>query len=455
MRCIKLIIALCLVLSLLIFLISCSKYLDAKPDKKMVVPATLQDLQAMMDDVATMNLSWPIAGEVAADNYYLPYDSWASLAIVTDKENYIWKSDVSNDMDWSTAYRVVFKTNVVLETLDNIIPSSGQAAQWRAIKGAALFYRSFVFFMIAQQFAPPYDPASATTDAGIPLRLAADINEASTRATVAQTYGKIVEDLEAAAELLPASVPYKTRPGKAAAFALLSRVHLNMNDYTKAGGFADSCIEAGAQLLDYRSLSPAADEPFVRFNAEVIFHCAANYSYALAPATCKVDTALYSLYDNGDLRRQLFFRENADGSAGFRGNYDGSNSYQLFTGLATDEVFLTLAECHVRQGRVSTALKVLNSFLANRYSTAAFQPASGTDATQVLLRILQERRKELPFRAIRWSDLRRLNKNPQTAITITRQLNGQQYTLPPNDLRYTLQIPNSVLNTASISKNPR
>ncbi|QJB29908.1 RagB/SusD family nutrient uptake outer membrane protein [Chitinophaga oryzae] len=454
MKYYKLIIAICLPLTILLLLNACRKYLDAKPDKKMVVPASLQDLQALLDDVATMNLSWPIAGEVAADNYYLTSDTWASLPVATDKENYVWSPDVSNDKDWSAAFKVVFKANVVLETLNGITPSVDRIFTWNEIRGSALFYRAFAFFMVAQEFAPVYDPVSASTDVGIPLRLTADINEVSVRASVEQTYSTIIKDLETASQLLPTVAAYKTRPSRLAAFALLSRVHLSMSNYIKAAASADSCINEGAQLLDYNDVA-AASEPFIRFHKEVLFHVCSNYSYCLDPSRGNVDSTLVQLYGPGDLRRQLFLRSNPNRSSSFRGNYNGNNASQLFSGLATDEVYLNLAECHARRGNVTAALQVLNTFRQKRYTHEYFQPVSAGSAGEALAIVLEERRKQLLFRMIRWTDLRRLNKDNTTAKTIIRKLNGDMYTLSPHDLRYVLQIPNSVTALVDIPKNPR
>ena len=373
MRYYKYFTVILLPITILVLLNACRKYLNAKPDYKMVVPSSLKDLRAMLDDVATMNLSWPIAGEVAADNYYLLTSSWQSLSSVTDRENYIWKDDVSNDMDWTLTYRIVFKANVVLEKLNEIDPTPAEMKEWMQIKGTALFYRAFAFYMIAQEFANPYDDNSAASALGIPLRLTADVNMVSSRATLEDTYSTIIKDLKSASVLLPTTVSYKTRPSKIAAFALLSRVHLSMGSYVAAGNYADSCVTSGVQLLDYNQLNPNSGEPLKQFNDEVIFHVAANYSYCLDPSICRVDTGLLLSYANTDLRKQLFYRSNPDGSKVFRGNYDGSNSYQLFTGLAADEVYLTLAESLVRTGKDDNALQVLNEFMKNRYDKTSFK----------------------------------------------------------------------------------
>jgi hypothetical protein len=53
---------------------------------------------------------------------------------------------------------------------------------------------------------------------------------------------------------------------------------------------------------------------------------------------------------------------------------------------------------------------------------------------------LTQGRKEL-FRWLRWSDIRRLNKQGDDAISIQRKFRQQVYTLSPGDQRYVLPIP--------------
>ncbi len=72
--------------------------------------------------------------------------------------------------------------------------------------------------------------------------------------------------------------------------------------------------------------------------------------------------------------------------------------------------------------------------------------------------ILAERRKELAFRGLRWTDLRRLNKEESANITLYRVLEG----IPPiidslvaNDENYILPIPPDVLALSGIAQNPR
>ena len=49
------------------------------------------------------------------------------------------------------------------------------------------------------------------------------------------------------------------------------------------------------------------------------------------------------------------------------------------------------------------------------------------------------------MRGLRWTDLRRLNRDPRYAVTLTRSINGTTYMLPPNDARYVYPIPDAVI----------
>src|SRR3546814_11749439 len=98
-----------------------------------------------------------------------------------------------------------------------------------------------------------------------------------------------------------------------------------MRDYQNALRFADSCLEIYPYLLDYNRLNPSDNIPFEPFNEEVIHHGTSRLSSALTYVTYgQVDSALYGLYHPNDLRLQLFFQHNPDGSIGFKGHYTGT-----------------------------------------------------------------------------------------------------------------------------------
>src|SRR5439155_602493 len=129
--------------------------------------------------------------------------------------------------DWSNLYNSIFFSNNVLLNLKSF-SRKDDPNNWEKIKGSALFIRANCFFQLAQLFAPQYDATTASSDLGIVLRTNADINEVSVRSSVQNTYDQITNDLQEALPLLPETSLLKIRPSKAACYALLARVYLQM-----------------------------------------------------------------------------------------------------------------------------------------------------------------------------------------------------------------------------------
>jgi len=164
-----------------------------------------------------------------------------------------------------------------------------------------------------------------------------------------------------------------------------------------------------------------------------------------------VDTTLYSMYQDNDLRKTGYFRfEN--GYYRFKGPYTANGVY-LFTGIATDEMLLVRAESYARVGDIENAMKDLNTLMVKRWdNTVPYPEISATDQADAITKILSERRKELLMRGIRWADIKRLNKQGEN-ITPTRFISGETFTLPPNDSRYALPIPIDIITSTGMKQN--
>jgi hypothetical protein len=167
---------------------------------------------------------------------------------------------------------------------------------------------------------------------------------------------------------------------------------------------------------------------------------------------CIIDSNLLASYAPNDLRPSVYYFQQASNLFTLRGSYSGT--LFPFSGLATDELYLIRAECSARNGDTASALSDLNSLLTHRWVTGTFTPYPIQSAAEALDTILVERRKELAFRGIRWSDLRRLNKEGWN-ITLSRNINNQTYSLSPNSNLYTLPIPPDVIEFSGIQNNPR
>lgn len=443
-----------LIAGVCLLLTGCHKYLDAKSDVKLVIPKNTADLQALLDNYIRLNSFDPSAGEASADNYYLSDADWASLFSLDNKRMYTWEKDYlfsTYPNNWSQTYDVVYVANTVLDHIDDM-KTTNNTDDWSNVKGQALYHRGKSFSEAAFIWCLAYDPSTAATDLGIPLRLNSNFNEISKRSTLQVTYDQIIADVKASILLLPVTPLHVMRPSKAAAYGLLARVYLNMRQYTLAGLYADSCLQLYNKLLDFNKYSPAATYPFAQFNAEVIMENRRPILPSLNKSIAKIDSTLYLSYAANDLRKTLFFQSNGNGTYGFKGSYEGGLT--LFGGIATDEIYLIRSESFAHAGNVTLAMNDLNTLLVTRWKTGTFIPFTAIGPVDALRIILTERRKELLMRGLRWMDIKRLNKEG-TGIMLTRKLNNQIYTLPPNDPRYALPLPENVILLSGMVQNYR
>lgn len=437
-----------------IFSSGCKKYLDERPAKSLRVPSAVNELQAMLDNDFYMNAYLGVSyDEASADNYYFNEANYGYVS-PESKAAYTWSNLVYDNYpnDWSNIYNSVNVTNIVLESLETIPVDPREQTSRANVRGAALFYRSLAFFQGVNIFAKAYDSTTAASDPGIALKLSSDITEKTTRASVQETFERILADLKESVTLLPDLPQHVLRPSRSAAFALLSRVYLAMGNYAAASEAAKSCLAIKDDLLDFNAeVDLAGAVPFALYNKEVLFEyevAAASYA-GIVPFYTKVDSFLFQSYAENDLRKAAYFDTLDGAGATFKGSYA---QYNPFIGLATDELWLTLAECQARLGDYNTGINTLNQFLATRFDQARFIPFTASNSAEAVALILTERRKELLFRGTRWMDLKRLNKKG-AGITLSRTVDGVVYTLPPNDPRYALPLPKPIVDISGMPQN--
>lgn len=298
-------------------------------------------------------------------------------------------------------------------------------------------------------FCKYYDEATADTDLGVPLKLDSEISEPIFRSTLKQTYQRITEDLDLAAALLPQNAISMTHITNAGAYALLARTYLYMNDYAKAYDAAEKSLKLYSVLDDYNTFNATDAYPLQGKSKEVHIMIEMTVSYSPSGTTnSSIPDELYNLYSENDLRKILYFKK-LDGKNVWRGAPLGNN----LSGTATDEVLLIAAECAARLGNKADALVYVNTMLEKRYKSGTFVPLNASSETEALDLILKERRKELLKRGLRFQDLKRLNKDSRYARTLTRKIGDKVYTLPPNDKRYTLPIPQYIINYSGIEQD--
>ncbi|MGE8429621.1 MAG: RagB/SusD family nutrient uptake outer membrane protein [Sphingobacterium sp.] len=433
---------------------SCNKFLEEKANASMVVPRTLEDLQRILDNAQSMNASLSSMSEAASDNYALTETQFNSLQ-EQYRRNYIWDNyEYYYDNDWAKGYTVVYNSNLVLDLLKKIGRTAENAQQYDQVLGAALFFRASQYLNLLWTYAKAYNESTADSDLGIVLRESADFNKKSVRSSVKQCYERVEADLLQAAELLPGTTIHVNRPGKSSAYGMLARYFLSKRNYVMVGKYSKLFLEHRSELIDFndsKEVDQSATFPFSKFNKEIDFYQELSVSY-LASARAFVDPAVYKTYDGNDLRKVLYFKDNGAGVINFKGNYNPAET--LFAGIATDEVLLMHAESLVRSGQVNDGIALLNRLLLTRYKTGSFKSYELSDPKSALELVLNERRKELLFRGLRWMDIKRLNLE-QSNISIVRRVAGQEYTLKPNENRFALPLPYDVILETGMPQNPK
>lgn len=453
---------------LVCILVGCSKtdFLNEKPNSSIAQPKTIGELQQLLENTEMFNRTGALA-QIGADDLYLTDANWET-ATATERNAYIW-NDIIYDgdqtvNDWNTPYSAIFHANVVLDGLEVNNHLGTEIGKYT--RAWALYARAFAYYDLVRNFCPVYNEATASIDLGVPIRLSPNIDYLAQRASLKDCLDLIINDLQSSLPDLPSERPGNNlnRPWKNAVYALLARIYLDLRNYERAEFYADQSLAAYKKLIDYKILNKNASNPFTFNNDEIIYFVCQVVKYpttTINTASTKAFVApeLIGLYQPNDPRKPLYFRQLTGGYYGKKIGYQGIGNYH-FTGLATDEVYLIKAECLARRNEVLQGMNVLNELLVNRWDATMtnpalqFTPRTATNKEDALNTILEERRKELVWRALRWQDLRRLNTEGLNK-TLTRTLKGNSYSISPNSPRYTMPIPDEEVILSGIKQNIR
>lgn len=459
------------VLLAVVLFTSCNKFLDVEPKGK-VIPTTLDDFIALLsnpDLARTSNNAHFFTDEITLpEDYRSAARGYPGAAVVKayDFENELY--DVSeDDKDWDFAYKTIYIANSVLFGLESNMEQN-QAKRNQA-KGEALVQRAYTYLTLVNEYAKHYS-SSAETDMGVPLNIKVDINALSGRASVKAVYTQIEKDLLEAANILPTTSTYITRPGKAAAYGTLARMYLYMGDWVKAEEYASKALAIYNFIYDYNDFEqttsmtkitgyPAStmEKKHIVFLKFALFGAGYDFNFLYSAEQ-------YDLFNpvtdptkaNVNDLRQLFGSTSKSlygpmlvggkGIIEIAGPYDYNNS-----GITTQELILTRAEALARLNKTQLAMDDLNTLRKNRIPKGKYADLTAATPADALNLVLRERRVELAFSGLRLADIKRLNLEGRN-ISVTH---GSK-TLPANSPRFVLPIPSKVISlNSNIIQNPR
>ena len=167
---------------------------------------------------------------------------------LTITQSYNWEKVTDTEWDgpeavWRSCYAAIAASNQAIEEMNKI----GRTGENDPMMGEALITRAYSHFILANTFSKAYDPATASTDLGIPYveEVEKTIGVLIPRGTLQETYDKIARDIEEGFPLIDDKIylvpKYHFNRKAAAAFA--AKFYLFKGEWQKCLDYAAIAID--------------------------------------------------------------------------------------------------------------------------------------------------------------------------------------------------------------------
>jgi starch-binding outer membrane protein, SusD/RagB family len=339
-------------------------------------------------------------------------------------------NQVVNVNIWKAAYTYLYYCNICMEGLQR---STGVTAEVKKrLLGEVQFVRALCYYYLVNLYG----------DVPLVLGTNAEVNALLARTPTAQVYLQIIADLEAARDALTGN-QINTRPTSYAAQALLARVYLHLQNWSKAEEMASAVINSG-QFALHSDLNIV----FKEYSKEIIFQWApvqdkmnSGEGFIFIPLGSSrpnymLTTGLLAAFEVGDLRKMNWVKSQT---------YNYPHKYKLTSSsiiveefnvvLRLAEQYLVRAEALARQNKISEAVNDINR-IRTRAGLAAKEATISNE--QCFQAIEQERRIELFAEwGHRWFDLKRTHR-ANAVLSAAKgsnwHTNDQLYPIPFSEL---------------------
>ena len=358
---------------------------------------------------------------------------------------------------YQNLYKTIAACNIIIE---NLPTSEGEQKDKDITMAEAKTMRAFYYWRLVNTYALPYNDSqtSPETNLGVPLVLESEVkDEGAPRATVAEVYRQIVNDIEEACRLYGDDTTNRGiyRVNYTSAHLLASRIYLFMEQWDKVVEHADKAIATAPQLVNLKSytidntMTPTNGVISKKF-PETIFICgmkAMSGDFSLMGTCYGVSKELANLYETMDRRMNTYIVPSGYDYYPYRILKICSDEHE-FT-WRTAELYLNRAEAYMnlyRQGNTEAgqkALDDLNTLRLNRYRVYTAIGLTNADDLQQLLRL--ERRRELCYEGFRFFDLKRYGMPSIEHILVSESGAQTRYVLEERDPMYCLPLPDNAL----------
>lgn len=367
-------------------------------------------------------------------------------------------------------YSVIDRVNRVLQALPNaVVETSSDNALRDRVRGEALFIRAYCHFELFRYYCKNYDPAGV----GMAYMETPSLNPTQ-RIPMGEYFTKILKDLTDSKPLLAADATDVYRTNKIAASGLHARIALYMRNW-------DDAITYSTEYINALPLATRAQFPGIWTDANKIESAfklsriststrmgsfyrgvftknSAGATVVPASISWVPSSKLFDSYDKtNDIRFSSYVIDEPLLAAvagkpskivakyagtGYTTNNENVADIKLFR---TGEMYLIRAEARAEKNSFTGAnsaesdLNALRAARINGYTNVTF---ASKDAA--ITAIINERFKELAFEGHRFWDLKRRGL-PVERLDADAP-NAQSKTLPANNFRFVLPIPQSEVN---------
>lgn len=338
---------------------------------------------------------------------------------------------------WYINYKIISACNVVIDLVESGKLSNATSSDLQAV-GECYFMRAFCHFNLVRIFAKPYtiDPSAD----GIIIRNSISEKKDKARSTVEEVYSFVQNDLRKSASFMTETGRGSGYPSKYAAFALLSRVFLYMDQTDSVISYANKVINSGVYPItsDYPNyfrnavnstetiwciIQTATDDKKKFGSIGSMYYSDdsgsgwgeefASPSLLDSMAVNPEDTRfsyIDTVYNGASIRLKSGIRMFYVTKFSFQ---DGSPTLSSPVMLRISEIYLNRAEAYAKKGETANALADLDQIRRNRGLSAKLFNGTVPAGKTLLSTVLLERRIELAFEGHRNFDVYRnkLNMN--------------------------------------------
>lgn len=235
------------IIALGLTLTSCDDWLDKLPDNRM-------ELQTPSDVSSLLVSAYPSSHpayllEMYSDNTDECVNPSWSEASRFQAQAYNWEDITETGEDespqelWNRHYLAIASANAAID----LIEGKGSPAEYTEQLGEALLCRAYAMFQLSTVFCKAYNPATASTDLGLPYPTHPEkvVGTVYTRGTMEDLYGQIDKDLQRGLPLVSSNYSKpKFHFNTEAAKAFAARFYLYKGDFAKAITYATEVLGA-------------------------------------------------------------------------------------------------------------------------------------------------------------------------------------------------------------------